>query len=345
MEQTLGKRIMEHRKRLGLTQDALAEKLGITAQAISKWENDLSCPDIAMLPRLAEIFGITTDELLGMEAKTKVHQAEVVDENEDDFDEGIFNLCFNSKEDDGKWTFHWDSGRKHAVGFACWVLGFGVLLLANNLCDLNASFWSLAWPSWLLMMGLVGGKKFSFTQLGFVLLGGYFLVNNLGFMPFELGGEIIWPGLVILFGLSLLTDALRKPKKPKFSVTHKGGNSGKTTWNCRNTTDGFVCELAFGENHHMVDVPVLAKGEATVNFGELTIDLSGCGCVAEDCRVEATCAFGSLDLLVPKCFAVQCDNATVFASVDISGQPDPCPQGVIHLDATANFGEIDIHYI
>ena len=50
MEETLGKRIMRHRKALGLTQDQLAEQLGITAQAVSKWENDQSCPDIAMLP-------------------------------------------------------------------------------------------------------------------------------------------------------------------------------------------------------------------------------------------------------------------------------------------------------
>ena len=46
MEKTLGKRIMLHRKALGLTQEQLAEKLGVTAQAVSKWENDQSCPDI-----------------------------------------------------------------------------------------------------------------------------------------------------------------------------------------------------------------------------------------------------------------------------------------------------------
>lgn len=71
MEQTLGKRIVAHRKRLGLTQDQLAEQLGVTAQAVSKWENDQSCPDITMLPKLAEIFGITTDELLGLEKKER----------------------------------------------------------------------------------------------------------------------------------------------------------------------------------------------------------------------------------------------------------------------------------
>ena len=45
MEQSLGKRIIENRKRLGLTQDRLAEQLGVTAQAVSKWETGLSLPD------------------------------------------------------------------------------------------------------------------------------------------------------------------------------------------------------------------------------------------------------------------------------------------------------------
>lgn len=69
MDTTLGKRIINNRKKLGLTQDKLAEALGVTAQAVSKWENDQSCPDITMLPRLAELFHITTDELLGVKQK------------------------------------------------------------------------------------------------------------------------------------------------------------------------------------------------------------------------------------------------------------------------------------
>ena len=76
---TFGKRIVAQRKRLGLTQDRLAELLGITAQAVSKWENDQSCPDITMLPKLAEVFGISTDDLLGLEKK-QILLAEVVTE-------------------------------------------------------------------------------------------------------------------------------------------------------------------------------------------------------------------------------------------------------------------------
>ena len=58
-----------HRKRLGLTQEALAQKLGVTNQAVSKWESGQSCPDIALLPALADLFGITLDELFSREPK------------------------------------------------------------------------------------------------------------------------------------------------------------------------------------------------------------------------------------------------------------------------------------
>ena len=61
---TIGKRISEQRKSKGLKQDELAEKLLVSPQAVSKWENDLSCPDISVLPELSKILGITVDELL-----------------------------------------------------------------------------------------------------------------------------------------------------------------------------------------------------------------------------------------------------------------------------------------
>ena len=64
MENTIGKRIASLRKGKGLTQDELSEMMGISPQAISKWENDQSYPDITSLPQLAEILGITVDELL-----------------------------------------------------------------------------------------------------------------------------------------------------------------------------------------------------------------------------------------------------------------------------------------
>ena len=70
MEKTLGTRIAALRKEKGLTQEELAEKLGVSSQAVSKWENDLSCPDIMLLPVLAKIFDTTTDELLSGQKET-----------------------------------------------------------------------------------------------------------------------------------------------------------------------------------------------------------------------------------------------------------------------------------
>lgn len=64
MNETIGNRIARYRKMKNLTQEALAELVGVSAQAVSKWENDLSCPDISLLPTLCDILGITSDELL-----------------------------------------------------------------------------------------------------------------------------------------------------------------------------------------------------------------------------------------------------------------------------------------
>lgn len=64
MNTTLGKRISTLRREKELKQDELAEKLGVSSQAVSKWENDQTCPDISLLPLLANIFNISVDELL-----------------------------------------------------------------------------------------------------------------------------------------------------------------------------------------------------------------------------------------------------------------------------------------
>lgn len=61
---TMGSRIAARRKEKGMTREELAAKMGVSAQAVSKWENDISCPDISLLPMLSRILNISTDELL-----------------------------------------------------------------------------------------------------------------------------------------------------------------------------------------------------------------------------------------------------------------------------------------
>ena len=60
----IGENIAALRKKNGLTQEELSEKMCVTAQAVSKWENDLSCPDVENIRSMAKLFGVTVDELL-----------------------------------------------------------------------------------------------------------------------------------------------------------------------------------------------------------------------------------------------------------------------------------------
>lgn len=61
---TMGAMLAALRKGRGMTQAELAEQMGVTDKAVSKWERDISCPDVNVLPRLAELFGVSVDELL-----------------------------------------------------------------------------------------------------------------------------------------------------------------------------------------------------------------------------------------------------------------------------------------
>ena len=69
---TLGNRISQYRKEKGLTQEGLAQALGVTNQAVSKWESDQNCPDVLLLPKIAEFFGISLDALFGRELPAPV---------------------------------------------------------------------------------------------------------------------------------------------------------------------------------------------------------------------------------------------------------------------------------
>ena len=67
-KQTLGEMIAALRRERQLTQAELAEKMGVTDKAVSKWERNLSCPDLSSIPRLAETLGVGVDELIQAKA-------------------------------------------------------------------------------------------------------------------------------------------------------------------------------------------------------------------------------------------------------------------------------------
>lgn len=300
-------------------------------------ETDQSCPDISMLPRLAEIFGISIDALLG--AKQPAQEAQVVDAHDD-------VRSSAGAANNGKWSFEWNGGRRSEMGFALWVLLLGGLLLAGSLLHWEVGFWSLAWPSFLIVFGLFGGRSFSFFRLGCILFGGYFLLDNIGVLPFALEGNLFWPLLVVLFGLGLLADSLRKPKKPTFRMHYDESRHAhhKKVSTCDIQEDSFQCENCFGENTYSVSSTCLRHGSIENAFGSATVDLTAVDELAEDCTVSAACAFGKLDILVPRRFAVTADPSCCFGTVETLGEPDHIPQGKLSLQCEAAFGCVRIIY-
>ena len=99
MDMTIGKRIAHLRKEKGLTQEELAGHMGISPQAVSKWENDQTCPDISALPKLARLFDVTVDELL--EGKQELPAARVLPpEQRKDIKDMLLRITVDSAQGD-----------------------------------------------------------------------------------------------------------------------------------------------------------------------------------------------------------------------------------------------------
>ena len=340
MEETLGKRIVANRKRLGITQDRLAEQLGVTAQAVSKWENDQSCPDITMLPKLAEIFGTTTDALLGLSEPEAAREAEIVEPvPAEEAPEGIH---FQK----GNWEFRWDAGRRHHLGLATWIILTSCWLFVATYYRIDADLWDLLWTNGLIVFGTFGlFRRFSFFNLGCLLFGIQSLLEELNALPGYLGKELLLPGFLLLLGLSLLMDALRKPRKPHVSVVHNGKNMKQNLSDCSFSEDSFDISISFSEKYHVIELPRLRSGSADVSFGNLTVDLTGCEAFGENCRIDADCSFGNLTILVPKSVRAEVDSDATFGSVDIHGNHDSDTAASLSIDADVSFGQIAVKYV
>ena len=75
---TIGNNIKRLRRNKGVTQEQLGEALGISSQAVSKWENESALPDILILPKLADYFGISIDELMGYKLNALTYKEQFI---------------------------------------------------------------------------------------------------------------------------------------------------------------------------------------------------------------------------------------------------------------------------
>lgn len=86
----IGNKIRQMRIKASLTQEQLAQKLGVSAQSVSKWENEVSMPDITLLPDIAETFGVSIDDLFDLTVEQKLKRIENRIEIEEELTEQVF---------------------------------------------------------------------------------------------------------------------------------------------------------------------------------------------------------------------------------------------------------------
>jgi len=78
MEIKLGKRLRQLRNQRGATQEELASQIGVTYQAVSKWENDTTMPDTALLPQIAMALGVTIDALFSVDRSDELRRVDLI---------------------------------------------------------------------------------------------------------------------------------------------------------------------------------------------------------------------------------------------------------------------------
>lgn len=337
----MGKRISSLRKQCGLTQDQLAARVGVTAQAVSKWENDISCPDISILAKLAETLGVTTDELLGVKP---VEPRVVVVESDKKRSSGA--------KKQQSFTFRWDGGKRSAIflGLLVALVGLALLLERLGLWPFagQLSFWGIVWPATLLGLGVAWMcERFSLFNLALAALGLYYLLFNLGAVTYELTWSVIWPALLILFGLSLLLDQFLPKRRKKCGVhcTNEDGEEHEPVIDYSDD-EGFVnFDCSFADANQVVSVEEFVGGDVDISFGKATIDLTGCKRFVAGARLKVDVSFGSGVILLPRTVRLDPSMDRAFGSSTVTGEPLPDAVETLQLRGDVSFGSLVLRYV
>lgn len=215
----IGQFIADMRKERGLTQKELAEKLLITDKAVSKWERGLSCPDISLLTSIADILGVTVNELLSGERSESIS---------DEVDTAVDKtLIYAAKSERRKLTLH---GNFLAAAFSGLML---LAMLVCVICDMAVTgtlTWSL-YPvssivfAWLVLVPLVkmgaGGLCPSLISLSIFIFPFLFVLGEIyggenGIVP--IGFRCAAISLVYIWGIYFIFKAQRTRKLRAWGV-------------------------------------------------------------------------------------------------------------------------------
>ena len=335
--ETLGKRIMALRKAKGWTQEQLAAQLGISAQAVSKWENDVSCPDISTLPALAALLGVRVDTLLGVPAAGGEAADLSQEAGRQTADDASQAPLPSPRVDWG------------GVAFAIALILLGLSFILNKQLGLSPDIWGLVWPSVVLGLGVLWFlRQLAPFGLGVAFVGFYYLLQNLGDpLPFTLTWDLIWPMILILLGVDILLNLL--------GVKRRVGNrfQGRHWEHWQQGAAGFVEEkeiiqlqAVFTEDDRQIKTPCLRGGKVRLVFGAGKLDLTQVQALGDRgaAVLNLEVVFGGYTLFLPRHFRVDNQVTAVFGGSTINGSPWE-PTATLTLTGKVIFGGLDIRYV
>lgn len=325
---SMGKRIMQLRKAAGMTQEQLSAMVGVTPQAVSKWENDISCPDIATLPHLAEIFGVSTDALLGRE----------------DMDTEAVRAAYAKESSVRK------QKSRGGIYFGILVAAAGLALLCGQFIDIPFQPWGVIWSAVLMGLGVAWVvQRFNFLALGVALLGLYYLMNNLGVqMPFAMSWGVALSAFLVLLGLTILWDHLF-PHAEKDAKKWEDWGPGsdyvrRHAESAFSDEDGQVqLKSVFAENTYATNTPLFRGGNMEVRFGHGVLDMRTLQSVAADAVLHVEISFGSGEVWLPR--GLRADLSVSKSCGDCEEHAAPAPDAKpIRIEGSVSFGSLEIHY-
>lgn len=331
-KETMGKRISDLRKGKGMTQEQLAQLLGVTPQAVSKWENDLSCPDISILPQLAEALGVTTDELLG---RTPLRISEGSDKcNGKGHAHVSVRLRLNQAE---------------KIIFALLLMGIGLIFLLNafHVIELGegVTFGSVLWPFLVACMGVMACRsELNPISIGLFLFGVYMLLFNLGIIPaqYKLTWAMAWPVALILIGVTILLHFFLPKRKKEGGIFEV--EKSDPVFDCTDESGFIRIDSAFTSQTKCVETGAPFTGaKIDSSFGSLVLDLSQAE-IQNGALIDADVSFGSLTVRLPAFVGANAACKTAFGGYDCPpGNPDA--EIKVSLNGDVSFGKIEVEYV
>ena len=336
-EITIGKRIQRLRKEKGLTQEQLAQKLGVSPQAVSKWENDYSCPDISVLISLAGALGVTTDVLLGADdLNTETETCE----NESVKGEFISNVSEKGKR---KKT-HISFAARGGIWGGVFLLTIGILFVIVSTGDKlsHVSFWDMLWPLALIFIGLepTCSRRVSVFSVGIMLAGLYFLLNNFGIIPKGDSITYIMIGaILVILGVFAVIRSLIK-RNVSFDIDHPCNEHFEYS-----EEQGYIeYDCSFCEDRRTVVAESLRGGNIEVSFGSFTLDLRDVNAFCEGAELSVDVSFGSLIILLPTSVRIEEVKDQSFGASNTKGSPAPNAPYLLRIKSDVSFASLEMRY-